>query len=48
MFRAALELAPNHAEATRELRVLGMRRDKGRGETGEGLLGKLPFGWKKK
>jgi CheY-like chemotaxis protein len=48
MFRAALDLAPNHAEATRELRVLGMRRDKGRGESGEGLLGKLPFGRKKK
>lgn len=48
MFRAALEFAPNHAEATRELRVLGLRRDKGRPESGEGLLGKLPFGWKKK
>ncbi len=48
MFRAALDLAPNHAEATRELRVLGMRRDRGRSEGGEGLLGKLPFGWKKK
>ncbi len=46
MFRTALELAPNHAEATRELRVIGMRRDKGHGEGAEGLLGK--FGWKKK
>jgi curved DNA-binding protein CbpA len=45
MFRRALELAPSHAEATRELRVIGLRKEKGR-EAG-GLSGLFGFGKKK-
>jgi Tfp pilus assembly protein PilF len=45
MFRRALELAPNHAEATRELRVIGMRRT--REEEGSGISGLFGFGKKK-
>jgi Tfp pilus assembly protein PilF len=45
MFRRALELAPNHAEATRELRVIGMRKSRER--EGGGLSGLFGFGKKK-
>ncbi len=45
MFRRALELEPNHAEATRELRVIGMRKDRGR--EGGALGGLFGFGKKK-
>jgi tetratricopeptide (TPR) repeat protein len=45
MFRRALELAPNHAEATRELRVIGMRRT--REKEGSGISGLFGFGKKK-
>jgi hypothetical protein len=45
MFRRALDLAPNHAEATRELRVIGMR--KGKEREADGLRGLFGLGKKK-
>ncbi len=40
MFRKTVELRPNHVEASRELRLMTMRRQKGEGTAGGGLFGR--------